>query len=227
MSPSVPEITESFEEAYYRLGVEEWERELTSDLARLRRVGGTMGRWVSAVFDGLEPGARQDLANFLLHRGHHSAVRRLGVKLRPVEAEMLDRWEQGLVADDGPASAPLTDGRINRAQIAKEIRRRLDHLGPAEEMGSALEWRHAAQHGDFTIRTYVDLGGRIWNLAYHHSIHLGDARIYRSASFLGWLGVGQTKWLLQSQQEGLEAAQLLSEFCQRFFESLPKLLPGR
>jgi hypothetical protein len=224
MTTSVPEIVESFEVAYYRFGREEWQRELASDLAGLRRLGGTYGRWVSAVFDGIEAGAREDLANGLLHRGHPSAVRRLGVELRPAEAEMLDRWDQGLLADSGPAKAPLTRARINRARIAKEIRRALDGLGPAEEMDSALVWRHTTEHGDFTVRTYVDLGGRVWHLGYHHSLHLGDVRIWRSASFLGWLGIGQTKWLLESQQEGLQAAQLLSEFCQRFFESLPKLL---
>ncbi len=225
MTKGLTEIVDSFELAYYRFGVEEWQRELASDLARLRRLGGSMGRWVSIVFDGMHAGARQDLANGLLRRGHPSAIRRLAVEPRSAEAEMLDRWDLGLSADDGPATAPLTAARINRAQIAKAIREALGFLGPAEDMGSALEWRHTTKHRDFTIRTYVDLGGRVWHLAYHHSIHLGDARIYRSASFLGWLGIGQTKWKLESQQEGLQAAQLLSELCQRFLGSLPQLLP--
>lgn len=226
MVTEVVDLELEFALAYYRFGLDEWKVELASDLSRLRRIRGSFADRALSVFGELDAEARRSLATGLVHRGHRLAVERLGLELGPGEAEALRLWDEGLLAENGVAGSALpVPSRLRKAQLAKNIRSRLAPFGEVEEMGSTLSWRHRAQHGRFTVLTYVDLAGRVWDLAYHHNVLLGETRIHRFASLFTWLGIGPTKWSLGSQEDGIRAAEVLEELCQHFFASLTQLLP--
>jgi hypothetical protein len=113
---------------------------------------------------------------------------------------------------------------VRKAQLLKEAKSRLKSLGDMEPMDSRLTWRYRAKHEGFTILTYVDLGGRFWDLSYHHDVLFGEARICRFVSFLSWLGIGAAKWTLHTREEGVQALELLSELSAHFLGSLDLLL---
>jgi hypothetical protein len=222
----VADLELEFALAYCRFGGEEWKTELSNDLSRLRRLQGSFADRTVSTFNGLNAEMRESLSMGLLHRGHRRAVETLGLTLGAREVEALRLWDEGLVGEGSFAASALPPpSRLSKASLAKEIRSRLAAFGEIEEMGSKLTWRHTIQNGRYTILTYVDLAGRVWDLSYHHAVMLGDVRIHRSASFLTWLGIGPTKWNLASSEDGRRAATLLAELCQHFFSSLPRLLP--
>ncbi len=215
-----------FAVAYYRFAVQEWEAELAHDCSRLRRFRSPFSSSVVSRLAVAEPSARSDLVAVWLQRGHPLATKILGIELTPRQAELSGHrteWPVLNAADD-PATAPLSPPVSKRA-VAKEARAKLAFLGHVEPMGSRLTWRYRTPHGPFSILTYVDVGGRMWDLSYQQDIVLGDMRIERFVSFLAWLGVGASKWVLYTQDDVTQAVDLLGELASHFLESLPRLLP--
>lgn len=217
-------LQSAFRAGYYRFSASEWDAELASNFSRLRRFRSGFADRALEMFSGLNPEEQHDLAAGFLSRGHPEASSQLGVGLTARQTALLHRRE----ADHRvPTEAPeLTAGpRLRSAQLAKIVKEKLRGLGAAEEVGSRSLWRYRTPCGQFTILTHLDVGGRIWNLSYHHDVLLGQVRLQRFISFLSWLGVGASKWTLQSEDEAVEAVDLLHDLCLHLLAAAPEILP--
>jgi hypothetical protein len=209
---------------YFRFAAREWHDELECNLQRLRRFKSIFSERAVAVFDPLAAPARRELAGALLHRGHPRAVADLREGLALPQEQLLEKWDAALLnSDDSPADS--VGSTLRRAELAKDVRSRLAFLGEPERMDGGTTWRYRTSHAPYTLLTYVDCGGRSWDLSYHHVLFLGEHRLHRLISFLAWLGIGASKWSLRTAEDGEEAAMLLADLCSRFLSSLPAILP--
>jgi len=219
MTPETAQV--GFRSAYYRFAAHDWRTELTTDFGRLRRFTSGFAYRALTMFDGLSPKERDDLAAGLLHRGHPEAASQLGLQLTSGQAAFLQAREADVRERlEDEATVPPAS-RLKRSHLAKILKSKMKSLGDLEPMGSST-WRYRTNLGQLVVLTYLDVGGRIWDLSYHHDVLLGEVRIHRFASFLAWLGVGASKWTLQSEEEAAQATDLLQELCSHFVAALPE-----
>lgn len=217
-------VADNFAIALYRFGVQQWEHEFSTDFGQLRRLRSAFAERVVSVFPSLEPTSRTALATALLYRGHPGAIAPLALELSPAQQALLEEWD---AQPFNSAETPSTDTKpLRRSDLSKELRTKLTFLGEIESMDGRATWRHRFKHGRFSVLTYVDVGGRVWDLSYHHDVLLDERPIRRFISFLAWLGIGPTKWTLRSATDGAQAAELLAELGLLFVSALPSLLPS-
>jgi len=214
-------VQSAFRSAYYRFAARDWKTELTTDFGRLRRFRSGFADRALAMLDGLSPEDQENLAAALLHRGHPETVTELGIQLTSRQGELLQAREQGVRERPAEHDMAPPAKRLRQAQLAKMLKSKMTGLGDLEPMGSRSTWRYRSTQGSCVVLTYVDVGGRIWDLSYHHDVLLGEVRVHRFISFLAWLGVGASKWTLQSEDEAVEAADLLQELCFQFVTAVP------
>lgn len=216
-----PEVTQAaFRIAYYRFAVRDWQAELATGFLRLKRFRSGFAQRALAMFEGLSPEEQSDLAAALLRKAHPEAAIELSTHLTDRQAVLLQAREEGILRGSSEEDAAESDVTLRRSQLAKMLKSKMRSLGALEPMGSRSTWRYRSNQGPFVVLTYVDVGGRIWDLSYHHDVLVGDVRLHRFISFLAWLGVGASKWTLRSEEEAAEAVDLLQELCSHFMVAL-------
>ena len=116
---------------------------------------------------------------------------------------------------------PPEGSRLDRKRLRKPTREALSAvLGPAQTMGSSVEWVHESPlDGDWILRTIVDTGGSTRDVEYAQSLVSRSAgETYLRTSALGLLGVGgdATVWNLVRGGEEESSAATIARFADRF-----------
>lgn len=212
----------------YQWALQDWERELCNGLPMLRAVRSPEAFRLLDLMDRLGLEEQRSLARALMKRFHPEAVSALGDQPNETETAILAQWDSWRRHPSKREDMLGERGKVDRKRLATIIKEGLASLGPPEKLGS-LEWRYVTTCEGWAVTTYLDLGGRFSDVAYHHDLGEGERPPHvRFIPLLSWLGVGggATRWKISSEDEATATAAVLGEICRHFIGAIPDLVAG-
>lgn len=214
-----------FEARFYRWSLRRWQDELTSNFASLERIGTEAADRCVRVLRSRPLDVVQATTVALTKRAHPDALPVLGESLTARERGLLQDFDtRRHLARQFRSGAGMSASR--RRAVAGLLKQRLAAVGDPERLGS-LEWRFTRLQANWTIETYVDLGGPMGDLAYWHRLLAGETCITSSLiSLLSWLGVANTQWRVSDETEVMTAAEKIVSVTGVFVSSIPDLIAG-
>lgn len=233
---NLQQARQAFQVSYYRWAIEDFRREIDEGVPFLRAL--TPG-WICRFLALMEQLRRDDqfrLARALIKRFHREALTLTGEYLSAEEARMIENY-QNVMLMPSPEEQKLfeleTSGRarfkVNRKKFAALIKEQLVAIvGDLLEPVDAYDGWYTISVAGWTIRTYVDTGGRYHQLCYDHTISAAPhMHLQEWINLLSWLGLSsQTMWQFLNDGDISRTATALGSLCAHFMQALPKLLEG-
>lgn len=227
---------DQFAVRYYRWALEDFRREVREGLPLLRTIKGSFAVRAVTYMDSFG-GDQLRLATALVKRAHPKALTLVGESPSPEEEALIAGYDNGTRLrtreEDEYNAALLADAprlKINRGRFLSVIKEQLAPVfgNEGEPFSTKDEWRYQTGIGEWTVQTYIDVGGSVHQLAYSHAIRAAEHRyLNENVSIFRWLGIGgQTSWNLLTDADTSAAALSISRVCAHFVRAAPDLLSG-
>jgi hypothetical protein len=211
---------------FYHWSLSEWDAEIQSGFARLKKVGVDAAERFLAVLQTRPVDVIRPTTVALIKRAQPDAL--------PLVGESLTPQDRALLADIDtrrrllPLKPRIRQGLpvARRRKAATEVRSHLGQLGKLHQLGG-LEWMYETPLSSWTVQTFIDFGGSRGDLCYGHQLLAGGATVtYREFSFLGWLGISNTKWRIADEAGAEKAALQIVDLSDVFMRAVARLTQG-
>ena len=219
-------IRDAFYLNYYHWAQRDFRWQVENNFSLLRALRGRMVQRFMAYITSLNKEQQLELGSAIVKRFHPTAMSLQGEQLTIKEQGLCDVVTR-IVTTALPDEPDDVPGKINKKTFSGMIKDSLRPVcGDVSEKLGPHDWKYETVCGNWVIHTFVDVGGRYRQLAYHHSIGTVDGKQLTSViSILSWLGIAsQTVWDLMTVQDMEEAAQSLAKVCSHFIESASEFL---
>lgn len=220
---------------FYHWALRDARREAVEDFRLVRQVRNASVLIFLDMMARLPKGQRVGIAELLVKRIHHQAAEAAAEGLTPDETRLIEDWVQER-GDRIAREGFLKGQELSHGKPFKADRRRLATLvkelltpfcGPSNSWSGKNDWRYQKPFGVWSLETFVDVGGRVHQLSYGHSLTLNQGVVLEHVSLLSWLGIsGQTHWNLVTEADERAAADSLESICRHFTEVAPTLVAG-
>lgn len=213
---------------FYRWSLRDWEREIDAGYPWLGTQRSQIEVELREYMSGLPREQALSFGISLARRAHRFVLAHMGENLDG-DAANLARHR---ALTDAAMLRPYRERPkgIPPREMAKALKTHFgDRFGePDPSSRKGLEWRYLKRHGEWTIRTAFDGGGRPRHLLYEHSIvHADGRKALERVSLLSWLGIsGQTGWDIEGASDLPRLCGLLDEICGHFLAAVPAWLRG-
>jgi hypothetical protein len=228
---------------FYRWALKDAQREYSEGFPLLRRIKSTTTADYLEFVGKLSPSEKRILRIGMVKRAHAEGAFLAGDKLTESEDELIERHLNRNRQFDhllGPVSVlsrseekrvrELASGsqkyQIDRQKLRAVLKKELaPTVGESiETFGSNLEWRYATSVGRWTVHTWVDTGGRLTQLSYHHVVSLRpNVYLVERTSILSWLGIPGIYWNLMTNDGIPHAAESVALLSSHFIKAISKL----
>lgn len=200
----------------YRWSREEWEREITGGYETLKRVSHPLAVRALRFLASLDEGEQREFSRAATRRFHPEAAAALSDDPTPGEKRILERWDSARCVRSPTEPVGTVLLAADRKALVEALKRELSFLGTREGLGGRA-WRYEQQINGWTLRTFVDAGGRTEHVAYRQDFGAEGAPAIRSMSPLAWLGISsETAWSLSSTNEIESVAAAVGGLCRHF-----------
>lgn len=229
---------------YYRWALGDSRREFSEGFPLVNQISSTNAFDFLEFVESLAPSQREPFSRGLVKRFHPRACEILGESLSSSEEASLARYlhpgarlggrlgvavlgqrEKQLLKEE---LAGKVNFQIDRKRLRTEIIKCLSPVlgGKYEPWGEWQVWKYTNVFDGWKLSTYVDVGGHIHQLCYHHVLGApNNCEVHPKISLLGWLGIaGNTHWESLTERETSRAAASLAQICAHFLAALPVLL---
>jgi len=236
-------IQKAFTLEFYRWALKDAQREYSEGFPLLRRIKSTTMTEYLEFVDKLSTSEKRNLRIGMVKATHVEGAFLAGNKLTESEDKLIKRHQEQNRRFDrllGPISVlsrseekrmkELPSGskkyQIDRQELRAVLKKELspilgEHI---ETFGSNLEWQYSKPVGSWTVSTWVDTGGRLAQLSYHHVVSLRPhVYLVDYTSILSWLGIPGTYWNLLTKADIPHAAKSVALLTSHFIKAISKL----
>ena len=229
-----------FEERFYCWSAKDWDRELNSNFNFLRAIKyGINARRVIRVLDLLEPSQLLRLTKVLAKRSvPEDVLERCSESLTEHEKQLIENFIELIQKESWREAAQIPPGGFQNEKGQSQFRKNVLKKAVVSELSHVLgdeydnceggDIIYNTPIGSWKLVTFIDFGGRAYNLCYFHNIvnHQGDTLI-ENVSILRWLGIcGETKWHDLKNEFCQEVAETLATIIGHFLKAAKELLVG-
>jgi hypothetical protein len=228
---------------FYRWALKDAQREYSEEFPLLRRIKSTVILDYVDFVSKLSPDEKRILRVGMVKRVHAEGALLAGDKLTEREDELIERYLKRNIEHDrllGPVrvaseaaakrweklSSGSKEYQIDRQKLRAALKKGLSPtLGERiETFGSNLEWAYPTPVGRWTVYTWVDTGGRLAQLSYHHTVSLAPhVYLVERTSILSWLGIPGTYWDLMTNADIPHAVESVALLSSHFIKAMSKI----
>jgi len=218
-----------FKERLYDWSLKDAQREVEEGFPFISNIYNGWANSALLALRKFEPVDRKKAASALVKYANRKNVS-LERVLTTEELDFLRNTRYVETVDISDSEIELVSSSSNLRSITKRKFRSLlkERLSASVGKAFAVEgssWKHRIDIGFWKITTYIETDS---GLSYSHHISDKDTGVFviGSAHVLGWLGIGETYWDIQTDAEALNAIETLVAVCNHFLNAMPELLAG-
>jgi hypothetical protein len=197
-------------------------------------------RFVVNVLDSLEQDQLIRLTKVLAKRSvSEDVLQRCSESLTENEKQQIEDFIKLVRKESWREASKISPGeglrnekgqnKLKRSVLKRAVVSELSHiLGDKYESCEGEEIIYTTPIGPWKLVTFVDFGGSIQNLCYHHNI-VNDqgGSLIENVSILRWLGIsGGTQWENLKNECCQEVADTLAKIIEHFLQAVKELIAG-
>jgi hypothetical protein len=217
-------IRDQFQLRFYRWAREDSAREFREGFPFVRAIRNPTSLRFLEFVARLSEVERRALSSALVKRAHQRGVELSQDFPTADEDGILELYQRYSRIGERPAARSLK--RSDQAALRRVLRNKLPPVMgvPADVSHNREVWTFHKEIGCWTIRTWIDTGGRRL-LEYSHSINAHDSvPLHDNTSVLSWLGITHSRWSGSENSNAAEISECVIDAYLHFTSAASKLL---